>query len=446
MKKRTKIVLLIAIVVVRSTYILSRALKMGEGSNIPGKVALWLFPDLLKILVLRYKNGLVLITGTNGKTTTTKVLVELIKNSGFKVSTNAKGANLLSGIVTSILLDQVRLNQEYAADYGVFEIDEAVLIKSFKLFHPQILVVTNFSRDQLDRYGEVDSNVNRIIDLIRIPEYQCQVVLNGNDPNIARIGSIVKPENRIYFGIKEEIASSDTGLLIERDTGTGVGAGLELPDLDLWADSIKIDYLKGSRFRLGIQNMDYYDVETKLPGVFNILNSLAALAVGVLIGNDLRPMVAMLNNVTPSYGRSEYFNYQGASIFIFLVKNPVGFNHIIHLLSQSQGEKRLLFLLNDLTADGKDVSWIWDVSIENIWKVSGIKETVTSGTRAGDMALRIKYSNPPQIALSVDYSPHRAFKELAGRLQPGEELLVLANYTSMIKLRPFLLKICRHTA
>ncbi len=446
MNNRAKIILLIATGVVRFTFFLSRAMNLGEGSNIPGKIALWLFPDLLEILIPRYQKGWVLITGTNGKTTTTKILVELIKGSGFQVSTNAKGANLLSGIVTSILLDRVRLNQEYAADFGVFEIDEAVLIKSFKLFHPQVLVVTNFSRDQLDRYGEVDSNVNRIIDLIRVPECQCQVVLNGNDPNVARIGSVVKPENRIYFGIKEEMESLGTSLLVERDTGIGVGAGLDLPDLDLWADSISIDYLNGSRFRLGTQNLNIDNVEIKLPGIFNILNSLAALAVGLLIGNDLHPMVTKLNNVTPSYGRSEYFNYQGASVFMFLVKNPVGFNHIIQLLSQSQGEKRLLFLLNDLTADGKDVSWIWDVSLENIWKLPGIKETVTSGTRAGDMALRIKYSNPPHISLTVDYSPQRAFKGLANRLQPGEELLVLANYTSMIKFRPFLLKLCRQTA
>ncbi len=445
MKKQTKFILFIATVVVRLTYYLSRALRMGEGSNIPGKVALRLFPDLLKILVPRYKNGWILITGTNGKTTTTKILVELIQDLGFKVSTNSKGANLLSGIVTSILLDQVRINEDYAADFGVFEIDEAVLIKSFKLFHPQILVVTNFSRDQLDRYGEVDTNVNRIIDLIRDPEYQCQVVLNGNDPNVARIGSVIKPENRIYFGIKGEMASADTGILIEKDTGAGVGEVSELPELNLWADSIKTDYLKGSTFRVGTSNNNLDDVMIKLPGVFNILNTLAALAVGVLLGYNLHRMVTVLNNVTPSYGRSEHFNYRGVSVFLFLVKNPVGFNHIIHLLSESQGEKRLLFLLNDLVADGKDVSWIWDVSLENVWKVPGIKETVTSGTRAGDMALRVKYSNPPPITLTVEYSPHRAFKELAGRLQPGEELLVLANYTSMIKFRPYLLKLCRHT-
>lgn len=443
---QTKLVLLIATIVVRLTYFLSRTMNLGEGSNIPGKVALKLFPDLLKILVPRYKKGWVLITGTNGKTTTTKILVELIKKAGYDVSTNAKGANLLSGIVTSILLDHIRLNGDYAADYGVFEIDEAVLIKSFNLFKPQILVVTNFSRDQLDRYGEVDSNVNRIIDLIKVPENQCQVVLNGNDPNVARIGSIVKPDNRVFFGIKDETASDEMGLLIERDTGIGVGAVLELPELDLWADSIQIDYLKGSRFRLGTKYNDHYDVEIKLPGIFNILNALAALSVGSLIGIDLYPMIAKINSVTPSYGRSEYFNYRGVPVFMFLVKNPVGFNHIINLLNQSQGEKRLLFLLNDLTADGKDVSWIWDVSLENIWKLPGIKETVTSGTRAGDMALRVKYSNPPQITMTVNYSPHRAFKELASRLQPGEELLVLANYTSMIKFRPFLLKLCRRTA
>lgn len=444
MKNQKKLILLVATIVVRFTYYLSRALKMGEGSNIPGKVALRLFPDLLKILVPRYKYGLVLITGTNGKTTTTKILVELIKDSGFKVSTNAKGANLLSGIVTSILLDQVSLKQEYAADYGVFEIDEAVLIKSFRLFRPRILVVTNLSRDQLDRYGEVDSIVNRIIDLIQVPEYQCQLVLNGNDPNVARIGQIVKPENRIYFGIKGELASADSGILIERDTCAGVEGNSQLPDLNIWADSVKTDYLRGSRFELGTPNCSPQEVTIKLPGVFNILNTLAALAVGVLIGNNLQRMLTVLNNVTPSFGRSECFNYRGASIFLFLVKNPVGFNHIIHLLSQSHGEKRILFLLNDYIADGMDVSWIWDVSVENVWKVPGVKETVTSGTRAGDMALRVKYSNPPSIHLTVDYSPRRAFKDVVGRLQPGEELLILANYTSMIKFRPYLLKLCRH--
>ncbi|HBE77495.1 MAG TPA: DUF1727 domain-containing protein, partial [Firmicutes bacterium] len=125
-----------------------------------------------------------------------------------------------------------------------------------------------------------------------------------------------------------------------------------------------------------------------------------------------------------------------------LVKNPVGFNHIIELLSQAQGNKRILLLLNDLVADGTDVSWIWDVSLENLWKVAQVKEIVTSGTRAGDMALRVKYSNPPNLPLTVDYMPKRAFKELTARIAEGEELLILANYTAMIGFRPYLLKVC----
>lgn len=446
MTKRNIVILIIAVLIVRCIYCLSRALKMGKGSNIPGKVALGLFPDLLKILVSRYQKGLILITGTNGKTTSTKILVEILKGLGYSVTTNAQGANLISGIVTSILLDPVRLKHEYAADYGVFEIDEAVLIKYFKLLHPQILVITNFSRDQLDRYGEVDSNINRIIDLIQNSEHQCQVVLNGSDPNVARIASVIKPGNRILFGIKGDIASADTGILFEKDTSAEIGQASKTIEFNLWADSIKTDYLKGSHFRLGTSNFSQENVEIKLPGIFNILNTLAALATGVLLGYNPQQMVTLLREVTPSYGRSEHFKYRGVSVFLFLVKNPVGFNHIIHLLSQSQGEKRLLFLLNDLIADGKDVSWIWDVCLENLWRVPGIIETVTSGTRAGDMALRVKYSNPPPFGLTVDYSPRRAFKKLAGRLQPGEELLILANYTSMLKFRPYLLKLCSRTA
>lgn len=448
MTKRNKVVLITAVLIARFIYCLSRALKMGKGSNIPGKIALGLFPELLKILVPRYQKGLILITGTNGKTTTTKILAGMLKGLGYSVTTNAQGANLLSGIVTSILLDPVRIKQKYAADYGVFEIDEAVLIRYFKVLHPLVLVITNFSRDQLDRYGEVDSNINRIIDLIRNSEYQCQVALNGNDPNLARIASVIKPGNRILFGIKGEIASADTGILFEKDTSaeTGQGKVFETIEFNLWADSINLDYLKGSSFRLASSSFSLENVKIKLPGIFNILNALAALATGVLLGNNPQQMINLLSEATPSYGRSEHFKYRGTSVFLFLVKNPVGFNHIIHLLSQSQGEKRLLFLLNDLIADGKDVSWIWDVCLENLWKVPGIIETVTSGTRAGDMALRIKYSNPPSFGLTVDYSPRRAFKKLTGRLQPGEELLIFANYTSMMKFRTYLLKLCRRAA
>ena len=128
-------------------------------------------------------------------------------------------------------------------------------------------------------------------------------------------------------------------------------------------------------------------------------------------------------------------------LYLFLVKNPVGFNHIIQLLNQARGPKRILFLLNDLTADGTDVSWIWDVALENLWKMGEIKEIVTSGTRAGDMALRVKYANPPELPLHVDYNPKKAFHELIRRLEADEELLILANYTAMIGFRPYLLKV-----
>jgi lipid II isoglutaminyl synthase (glutamine-hydrolysing) len=440
MKLRNALILIPAKIIVRLVYFLSKYLNLGEGSNIPGKVVLKVFPDILTLLIPRFKNGWIMITGTNGKTTTTKILVELMRESGYTLCTNARGANLLSGIVTSILLADVRPGEEFMADYAVFEIDEAVLIKSFKIFQPQILVVTNFSRDQLDRYGEVDSNVNRIMELVRNAEERCKVILNGNDPNIARIGSVVKPENRFYFGAKEELASTETGLLVEKDTGAAL-EGLELPQLDLWAEAIQTEYLSGSHFTMGYSETTT-DVSIELPGVFNILNALAATAVCLTIGIEFKKIQAVLSKVKSSYGRSEHFLYHGVSVFMFLVKNPVGFNHIIQLLNQARGGKRVLLLLNDLTADGKDVSWIWDVALENLWKVAGIKEIVASGTRAGDMALRVKYSTPPDLPLTVDYSTKHAFKEVTGRLDEGEDLLILANYTAMIGFRPYLLKVC----
>lgn len=439
--KLRQIIIIPAVIIVRLLYLLSRVLGLGEGSNIPGKVVLKVFPNLLDLFIPRFKNGWILVTGTNGKTTTTKILVELLRESGYKVVTNSRGANLLSGITTSILLAQIQPTRNHMADYAVFEIDEAVLIKHFNLFHPKFLIVTNFSRDQLDRYGEVDSNVNRIMEIVQKADYSCKVVLNGNDPNVARIGRVVNRVNRLYFGIKGEISSPETGLLVEKETGKGLGLEQELPDFDIWAEAIGGNYLDGSSFTLGYQQITA-PISIKLPGAYNILNALAAAAVSLSITGDMQKTCQVLGRVSPSYGRSELFRYKNFPVFLFLVKNPVGFNHIIHLLSQTQSQIKILLLLNDFTADGLDVSWIWDVELENLWKITGIKEVITSGTRAGDMALRVKYSCPEGIPLIVNYSPKRAFRELAFGLKEDEEVMVLANYTSMIRFRPFLLKIC----
>ncbi len=437
--KKNLITLIFATFIVRQIYNLSRYFNLGEGSNAPGKIAMRMFPNILAIQVPRFKKGWIMITGTNGKTTTTKILVELMQDLGYQVCTNSRGANLISGIVTSLLLTGTKPTEEYMADYAIFEIDEAVLIKSFQLFEPKILVVTNFSRDQLDRYGEVDSNVNRIMELVRNTGNRCKVILNGNDPNIARIGSVVKPVDRFYFGVRQTDNSVDAGLLVEQDTGTGLET-LEHPTLDLWAEDIQTDFLSGSHFKM-VYDSHKINVDLQLPGVFNILNVLAAVSVCLSIGIDMDKARFVLSKIKSSYGRSEHFCYQGHSNYLFLVKNPVGFNHIIQLLNQARGPKRILFLLNDLTADGTDVSWIWDVALENLWKVREIKEIVTSGTRAGDMALRVKYANPPDFPLSVDYNPRHAFKELTKRMRADEELLILANYTAMIGFRPYLLKV-----
>jgi lipid II isoglutaminyl synthase (glutamine-hydrolysing) len=345
MKLQQRFLLILAAVTVRFIYSFSRLLNLGSGSNLPGKIVLKLFPDLLKILVPRFKYGWILITGTNGKTTTTKILVQLIEEYKFRVVTNSQGANLISGILTSILLPKLNLAEPFMADYAVFEIDEAVLAKSFNLFRPRLLVVTNFSRDQLDRYGEVDTNVTHIIELLKNTNYPCKVLLNGNDPNMIRIGSVVAPENRIYFGIKEEGTTPETGFLIETEAGKDSGTGLSIPKLDLWAEKIHTHYLNGSRFQLNYQNISL-EIYLELPGVYNILNALAAAAVcSTEIDNNLTRLAPVLADVKPSFGRSEHFIYRGLPVFMFLVKNPVGFNHILRLLAEAESNKRIMLIL-----------------------------------------------------------------------------------------------------
>jgi lipid II isoglutaminyl synthase (glutamine-hydrolysing) len=439
-----RLYLILAAIIAKIFFYTSKLSNLGTGSSGPGKIVMALFPGILKILVPRFKFGWILITGTNGKTTTTKILVEIMKEYNLTVVTNVRGANLLSGIVTSILLAKLKLNEEFMADYAIFEIDEAVLAKSFHILKPYILVITNFSRDQLDRYGEVDSHVNKIIERLRNADFQCKVILNGNDPNIVRIGATVPSQNRLYFGIKDELPSSETGLLFENETGKNCISDFPLPQLDLWAEKIRTNYLKGSHFLLKYHHVAT-EIYLELPGIFNILNALAAIIVCMAeVDHDLVRVPVILANMRPSFGRSEHFEYQGNSIYLFLVKNPVGFNHIIQLLNQSQSNKRVLIILNDLTVDGKDVSWIWDIAFENLWKIAGIQEVITSGTRAGDMGLRVKYSNQPStIALTVDYKPNRATQRLLQRLTHEEELFILANYTSMLRIRPYLQKISK---
>jgi UDP-N-acetylmuramyl pentapeptide synthase len=290
----------------------------------------------------------------------------------------------------------------------------------------------------LDRYGEIDTNVNHIRELL-LTFVDCKVILNGNDPNLVRIGSAVKLENCFYFGVKQE--NTEFSFAIEQSSVTPLKP-LDFPQLDLWADAIQTEYLCGSHFTMGYSGAEI-DIDLQLPGEFNILNALAAVGVCLTVGIQLDMMKAILGKVRSSYGRSEHFFYRDTSVFMFLVKNPAGFNNIIQLLNQSHNTKRILVLLNDLVADGRDVSWIWDIDLEKLWKVNGIKEITASGTRAGDMALLLKYSYPPDIPLSVDYFPKRAFKKLIKRLKGNEELLVLANYNAMIGFRPFLLKICK---
>lgn len=444
MKRSVKIKLSVAAFMVRAIYFLTRILGLGEGTNFPGRIIALLFPDILSHFLTRFRRGWILITGTNGKTTTTKILVELMRQQGITVVTNARGANLIPGILTSLLLGKLALTEATMADYAVFEIDEAVLIKSFHLFKPQILVVTNFSRDQLDRYGEVDSNVNRIMELLQKTDPPCRVVLNGNDPNVTRIGAALNSANCLYFGIMEDITAADTGLLIEKEIGQGLECETGPVPLDVRAEEIRTEYLKGSHFVLHYGPASVA-IASRLPGVYNILNILAAVAVYVLLpGSNLSGIQDVLNRVEPCYGRSELFTCQDKPVYLFLVKNPVGFNHILQLLAKAGGPKRILLLLNDLAADGTDVSWIWDVSLENLWAVPEIREIVTSGTRAGDMALRVKYSNPPSsLSLSTDYQPRRALRNLLDRLAEEEAILVLANYTAMIQFRPFLVKLCR---
>lgn len=421
---------------------LSKLLFKG-GTNFPGKVALKLDKKILLTVTKGY--NVVFITGTNGKTTTTNLIYSILKNAGKNVITNNTGANLKPGI-TSCFIEHFSFKNT-TDKYAVIEIDEANLKFLTEFVNPKAIVITNLFRDQLDRYGEVYTTLLKIMEgVTKVPD--ADLILNGDE---SLLGDLDVPNKKIYYGFNSPIDLNNK-ININADakfckkckhpysyefvTYNHLGkfycehCGYKRPALDYYIDNIKD--LDPSGSSISINGNDCY---LNQPGAYNIYNGLCAYSVAKTLGISNEIIFDSLKSSKSSFGRQESISINGKEIKIILVKNPAGYDEAIKTISLDKRNLDLAVLLNDNYADGRDVSWIWDVDFENLANLK-LNKIMVSGIRLYDMAVRLKIAGLKDENFTLSENFDKLLEELKNC--NGEIIYVLATYTAMIDFRKFL--------
>jgi UDP-N-acetylmuramyl tripeptide synthase len=444
-----------AILVARSARFASRALKTGGGSTVPGVVARRVDPIVLTKLSRRLRLGSAAITGTNGKTTTTRMVSKILQTAGVRAVNNSTGANLVTG-VTAALVSDSGLAGAPLSEMGLFEVDEASVPKVAAEAEIEILAVLNLFRDQLDRYGELAYTGKVIASSFGDLPQSGAVVLNADDPLVASLGRSAR--NPVFYGVDE--SSLDTGrlqhvadskdcpvcgtaLVYETVYMGHVGVydcrhcDFSRPEQAYRASSVRLEGDRGSEFRLSTPKGEA-DARIGLPGLYNVYNALAAATVAGEAGVGLSEISRGLGEFRSAFGRVERVRAGDREAFLLLIKNPVGFNEILRTFVTGADAKNVLIAINDNDADGRDVSWLWDVDFEMLADARKEGKTkaspfTVSGIRAEDMAVRLKYAELPVGPVIPDRE--EAIKSALAATPPGETLYVLPTYTAMLEIR-----------
>jgi lipid II isoglutaminyl synthase (glutamine-hydrolysing) len=429
----------VKVVAARAAGALSRRSGRG-GTSLPGKLLMRLEPHAITQLAARLGNGSAVISATNGKTTTAAMVAGVLERTGARLVHNRAGANMAGGVATA-LLDGPR-----DADTGLFEVDEFWLGQVVAELQPRALLLANLFRDQLDRYGELDTIADRWAQVAAATD--AALVLNADDPIVADLG---REHGATYFGVEDDgIALTEMQHAADAKHCRRCGApyvydavylghlgryhcdacGARRPDPHIAARDVALDGVRGARFLLNTPVGDR-EIALPLPGLYNVYNALAAAALALALGATLDQVAEGLRAVSPAFGRAETLVVGGRQLSILLVKNPAGANEVLRTLVLEDGEHDLLAVLNDNIADGRDVSWIWDADFELL--APRVRRATCSGTRAAEMALRLKYAGVPSGRLAVepnlDAGLDRALSTGAG------PIYALPTYTAMLALR-----------
>ena len=416
------------------------------GSSLPGRVALRLAPTVLADVAAEIPGGVVLVTGTNGKTTTAALAAAEVRAAGHRIAHNRSGANLLPGLAFA-LLEAYRPGAP--PDAAVLEADEATVARAAPRLRPRLLVVTNFFRDQLDRYGELATTVGYVRAAVGHLARGGRAVLNADDPQVAQLGEGIEA---VYYGIEGPVSvfgplgdpgdarfcpkcGTELVYTVRHYAHLGrwycPGCGIRRPTPEIGLAGVGDG---GSVLTVRTPGGEWH-LPFGLPGVYNLYNAVAAVAAGWAYGLDEATVRRGLASSQAAFGRMEQITYRGRAIRLALVKNPTGFNQVLAAVAADPRPKTVVVAINDLDADGRDVSWLWDVDFETLWPRLGAAHWWVTGLRARDMAVRLKYAGCPVDRMTVhDGDPDRGV--LAALADGGAEpVYVLPTYTALLTVR-----------
>ncbi|MDI6873371.1 MurT ligase domain-containing protein [Candidatus Solincola sp.] len=446
-----------AVVAGKAATTVSRRLGLGAGSNFPGRVVLRLHPRAPEKMASRLERGCVLVTGTNGKTTTSNLLAAMLREAGLRPVHNRVGANLISGITAALAQSSDRRGNPQG-DIGLFEVDEATLPAAVKRLRPRMVIVTNLFRDQLDRYGELETLARKMDAALRELEPGSRVLLNADDPLVASLAKD-SPADLYYYGIESEEAAEEVFRHAAdskhcRACGAPLafsvhffghmgkyscpGCGASRPRPSFTAVRVELRGAAGTEVTVSTPAWEA-PLHLPVPGLYNVYNLLAALAGAQLLGISREEVERGVRGYVTAFGRGERIPVEGRELFLVLSKNPTGFNEVIRTV-RGEGEGLVvLAALNDRIADGRDVSWIWDVDFEELAPLPRI--LVATGTRALDMALRMKYAGMEEGRIEVHGKLKEALRAALSHAREGETVYALTTYTATLELRRLLIRL-----
>src|SRR5579884_341903 len=435
--------LALEIAAARGVAALSRRLGRGGGTTIPGKLLAELDRGAIDRLARRLAAGTAVVSATNGKTTTTAMAAEILR-PGRRLAHNAAGANLVSGVASALLAAT-------DAELGLFEVDEGALPELLGRLRPRAVCLGNLFRDQLDRYGELELIAERWRAAVAQLPAGTQLVVNADDPQLAAIGE--DTPGTVTFGLDDPRLArpslqhaADSKYCVRCGTPYAYAAAYvghlgdyrcprgdhARPPLQIAAREIELQGLERASFLL-VTPEGERRIELRLPGLYNVYNAVAAAALARSLGAGLDEISGGLERFSAAFGRFERVAVGDKTVLLLLIKNPAGANEAVRTLVDGGAPSLLVVALNDEIADGRDVSWIWDVDFEPL--LPGLDQLVCSGGRAAELALRFKYAGLDPAALEVEAELDRALDRGLELTPPGGELVVLPTYTAMLALQ-----------
>lgn len=438
-----------------------RTFGRGGGTALPGLLANRIDPLILDKLATRLPDGSVIVAGTNGKTTTSRMLAGMLEESGRRIAHNRSGSNLVRGI-SAAFAEQLPLTGTGGIEMGVIETDENALPDVLRRVQPRVVLLLNLFRDQLDRYGELETIASAWQRAVEALPASTTLVINADDPNLVSLSANTKA-SVVTFGLAEpgydlpELPhASDAAICRTCEIPLVYDAlylshlgdyhcptcGMRRPALDFSASAIALDGVRRSAATFEDHRPGREDsvmtVEVAVPGLYNVYNGLAAAAVARVLGVPDPPVLSALRTFRAAFGRLERIEYKGRTLTLALAKNPVGFNEVLRMITNDPMSGPIVIGINDLYADGTDVSWLWDVDFEVLSDAKHQQPVFAAGIRGHDLAVRLKYAGVPDernVSLAAGLPLSEALDSIMEQTEPGAEIFLLLTYTALLQLR-----------